>query len=121
MFDFIGKVAVVTGGARGIGRCIRDMFEKAGATVCVIDVLHNDFFVGEGADITIVAGCGIHNAGDEESRHDGIHAFHLAAGARLKSVEKHYGDGDGNGAGNDEVFSAHISPEAPWPCGGWCS
>ena len=53
------------------------------------EMVYNDFYVGEDADVTIVAGCGIHNAGDEESRHDGIHAFHLAKGARLKYVEKH--------------------------------
>ena len=50
MFDFRNKIAVVTGGARGIGRCIREQFEAAGATVCVIDVLDNDYFVGDLSD-----------------------------------------------------------------------
>lgn len=61
------------------------------------DLVYNDFYVGEGADVTIVAGCGIHNGGAEESRHDGIHTFHVAAGAQVRYIEKHYGEGDGNG------------------------
>lgn len=59
--------------------------------------VYNDFFVGENADVVIVAGCGIHNAGDEQSRHDGIHTFHIGKNAKVKYVEKHYGEGDGNG------------------------
>ncbi len=50
MFDFKDKIVVVTGGARGIGKCIRDNFERAGATVCIIDVLDNDYFVGDISD-----------------------------------------------------------------------
>ncbi|MBE6656277.1 MAG: SufD family Fe-S cluster assembly protein [Ruminococcaceae bacterium] len=61
------------------------------------ETVYNDFYIGEGADVLIVAGCGIHNGGDKESRHDGIHTFHIAKGARLRYVEKHYGQGDGNG------------------------
>ncbi len=63
----------------------------------VQDMVYNDFYIGEGAEVTIVAGCGIHNAGDKESRHDGIHTFHVGKNARVKYVEKHYGQGDGNG------------------------
>lgn len=61
------------------------------------DLVYNDFFVGEGADVTIIAGCGIHNCGDQDSAHDGIHSFHLGKNAKVRYVEKHYGDGDGNG------------------------
>ncbi|SHI57963.1 SufB/SufD family protein [Parasporobacterium paucivorans] len=62
------------------------------------DMVYNDFLIGEGADVTIIAGCGIHNGGDEESRHDGIHTFYVGKGAKVKYVEKHYGEGDGSGA-----------------------
>lgn len=61
------------------------------------DLVYNDFYVGEDADVTIVAGCGIHNCGDQDSSHEGIHTFHLAKNSKVKYIEKHYGEGDGNG------------------------
>ncbi len=61
------------------------------------DLVYNDFFIGENADVTIVAGCGIHNCGGETSGHDGIHTFFVGKNAKVKYVEKHYGAGDGNG------------------------
>lgn len=61
------------------------------------DLVYNDFYIGEDAEVTIVAGCGIHNCGDQESSHDGIHTFHLAKNAKVKYFEKHYGEGDGIG------------------------
>ena len=61
------------------------------------EMVYNDFYVGEDSDVLIVAGCGIHNSGDKDSRHDGIHRFFVEKNARLRYVEKHYGDGDGNG------------------------
>ena len=59
---------------------------------------NNDFYIEEGADVTIVAGCGIHNSGCNESRHDGIHAFHVGKNANVRYEEKHYGEGEGTGA-----------------------
>lgn len=61
------------------------------------EVVYNDFHIGDEADIVIVAGCGIHNCGDQASEHDGIHTFHIGRGAHVKYVEKHYGEGDGAG------------------------
>ena len=61
------------------------------------DVVYNDFYIGDDADVLIVAGCGIHNSGDDKSQHDGIHTFHIGKNARIKYVEKHYGEGDGKG------------------------
>ncbi|MBO7292815.1 MAG: SufD family Fe-S cluster assembly protein [Clostridia bacterium] len=69
------------------------IISKAG----IREAVYNDFYIGEDADVMIVAGCGIHNAGDEESEHSGIHTFHVGARARVRYVEKHYGDGDGTG------------------------
>ena len=61
------------------------------------ELVYNDFHVGEDCDVVIVAGCGIHNAGEHDSEHSGVHRFFLAKNARVKYVEKHYGQGDGNG------------------------
>lgn len=61
------------------------------------DVVYNDFYIEDGADVTIVAGCGIHNDGCSESRHDGIHAFHVGKNANVKYVENHYAEGAGTG------------------------
>lgn len=61
------------------------------------DLVYNDFHIGENADVTIIAGCGIHNCGGGDSQHDGIHTFFLGKGAKLRYVEKHYGEGDGRG------------------------
>ena len=61
------------------------------------DMVYNDFYIGEGADVTIIAGCGIHNCGDQDSAHDGIHSFHVGKDARVRYVERHYGEEEGLG------------------------
>lgn len=61
------------------------------------EVVYNDFYIGEDADVTIIAGCGIDNCGDQDSEHDGIHTFHVGKNAKVKYVEKHYGSGTGRG------------------------
>ena len=63
----------------------------------VDDRVYNDFYIGEGAEVTIIAGCGIHNSGCMESRHDGIHRFFIGENAKVKYIEKHYGEGEGTG------------------------
>ena len=61
------------------------------------DLVYNDFHIGEGADVTIVAGCGISNCGSQDSQHDGIHSFFVGKNAKVKYIEKHYAEGDGTG------------------------
>lgn len=61
------------------------------------EMVYNDFYVGDDCDVTIVAGCGIHNSGDDDSRHDGVHSFFIGRNSHVKYVEKHYGSGDGKG------------------------
>jgi len=61
------------------------------------DLVYNTFEIGEDSDVIIVAGCGIHNATDKNSGHDGVHEFFVRRGAKVKYIEKHFGDGDGSG------------------------
>ncbi len=61
------------------------------------ELVYNDFYIGEDADVIIVAGCGIDNCGPKDSEHDGIHRFFVGKNAKVKYVEKHYGSGDGAG------------------------
>ena len=61
------------------------------------ETVYNDFYIGEDCDVTIVAGCGIHNCGVQNSEHSGIHSFHVGKNAKVRYVERHYGDGDGMG------------------------
>lgn len=61
------------------------------------ETVYNDFYIGDDCDVVIVAGCGIHNCGNQDSEHDGIHRFYVGRNSKVKYVEKHYGEGDGNG------------------------
>ena len=81
-----------------------------------VDIVYNDFYIEDGADVTIIAGCGIHGEGCSETRHDGIQAFHVGKGCNVKYVENHYAEGEGSGqkvlnpvtkiyVGEDSVFT----------------
>ncbi len=61
------------------------------------EMVYNDFYIGEDCDVTIIAGCGIHNCGVDTSKHDGIHTFYIGKNSKVRYIEKHYGEGDGNG------------------------
>lgn len=68
------------------------------------EMVYNDFHIGDDCDVTIVAGCGIHNGGDKKSQHDGIHSFFIGKNSKVKYVEKHYGQGEGTG---ERVMNPH--------------
>ena len=77
------------------------------------DMVYNDFFVGEGADVTIVAGCGVHTGSEELARHNGIHRFFLEKGARVLYLEKHIGTGKGTGLRRiDPVTDAYLKEDS---------
>ena len=83
----------VKDGTRGETCHIPVIISKAGVT----EMVYNDFYIGENCDVDIIAGCGIHNSGCNESRHDGVHTFHTGQNSRVHYAEKHYGEGDGEG------------------------
>ena len=97
-------------------------FVKKGETIyipaCVThgdvnDLVYNDFFIGEGADIVIVAGCGVHTDNEEEARHNGIHRFFLEKGAKVLYKEKHVGTGNGTGIKRiDPVTDAELAEDS---------
>ena len=75
----------------------------------ITDLVYNDFFIGEGCDVLIVAGCGIHNTGDLPSGHNGIHTFHIGKNSRVRYVERHIGEGkSGVGKVLNPVTNIHL-------------
>ncbi len=61
------------------------------------ELVYNDFFIGDNSDVVIIAGCGIHNCGGQDSAHNGIHTFFVGKNSKVRYIEKHYGEGDGRG------------------------
>lgn len=92
--------------------------ERVSIPACVTrgnidDLVYNDFFVGEGADVIITAGCGVHTDSSEEARHNGIHRFFLEKGARVLYTEKHIGTGSGTGTRRiDPVTEVNLAEDA---------
>ncbi|MDL2319325.1 SufD family Fe-S cluster assembly protein [Eubacteriales bacterium OttesenSCG-928-A19] len=100
------KAVAITAKENGQGIDIRVAPGAKGETVHIpvvvdgsgfADVVYNDFYIGEGSEVTIIAGCGIHNTGHHLSQHDGIHTFHIGKDAKVYYTEKHYGSGGGDG------------------------
>ncbi len=98
------EITKKTGAEPGIDIRIKDGTKNESVHIPVIlsesgikEVVYNDFFIGDDCDVTIVAGCGISNCGDQDSAHDGMHRFFIGKNSRIKYVEKHYGEGDGLG------------------------
>ena len=92
--DKSGIDIIIKPGTKNESVHIPVIIEKSGHQ----ELVYNDFFIGEDCDVTIIAGCGISNCGSQESRHDGVHTFHVGKNARVKYVERHYGEGTGTGS-----------------------
>ena len=98
------QIVKKTGAEPGIDIFIKDGTKNESVHIPVIlsesgikEVVYNDFHIGDDCDVTIVAGCGISNCGDQDSAHDGLHRFFIGKNSRIKYVEKYYGEGDGRG------------------------
>ena len=97
-------IATKTDGKSGIDIRIKPGTKSESVHIPVVlsesgikETVYNDFYIGEDSDVVIVAGCGIHNCGNQDSQHDGVHRFFVGKNARIRYVEKHYGEGDGAG------------------------
>lgn len=97
-------IATKTDGKSGIDIRIKPGTKNESVHIPVVlsesgikETVYNDFYIGEDADVVIVAGCGIHNCGNQDSQHDGVHRFFVGKNAKIRYVEKHYGEGDGKG------------------------
>lgn len=98
------KIETKTDGKSGIDITIAPNTKNESVHIPVVitktdyrETVYNDFYVGENADVLIIAGCGIHNCGVETAEHSGVHTFHVGKNAKVRYVEKHYAEGDGNG------------------------
>ena len=98
------EITTKTDGKQGIDIRIKDGTKGEKCYIPVVisrsdyaEMVYNDFFIGENCDVEIVAGCGIHNSGCDEARHDGVHTFYVGKNSHVRYAEKHYGEGDGGG------------------------
>ena len=97
-------IATKTDGKSGIDIRIKPGTKNESVHIPVVlsesgikETVYNDFYIGEDSDVVIVAGCGIHNCGNQDSQHDGVHRFFVGKNAKIRYVEKHDGEGDGSG------------------------
>ena len=107
--DKPGINIIVKSGTKNRSVHIPVLITKTGLT----EMVYNDFIIGDDCDVLIVAGCGIHNTGDEASAHDGVHSFEVGRNSHVRYIEKHYGEGNGSGERimNPEM-TAHLAEGA---------
>lgn len=91
--DKPGINIIVKSGTKNKSVHIPVVITKTGLT----EMVYNDFIIGDDCDVLIVAGCGIHNSGDEVSAHDGVHHLEIGKNSKVRYIEKHYGEGGGSG------------------------